>query len=47
MNINWNVAIAAAAGVALFGVTIWAVRQLPANAITRPIKQAADVVTSG
>lgn len=42
-NIDMKIAVSAAAGIALFGVIMFAVRKAPDNAITKPLKTAASV----
>jgi hypothetical protein len=44
-RISWGTVGSVAVGLALFGLMAYAVRMLPENAVTRPIKTAANVVT--
>lgn len=43
-NISWGTVGSVAVGIALFGLVMYGVKKLPNNQITRPVKQAADVV---
>ena len=43
-NINWGTVGSVAVGMAVFGLAIYAIKKLPSNAVTTPVKKAADVV---
>lgn len=39
-------ALGVAAGIALFGALLWAIRRAPTNAITSPVKKVADIAST-
>ena len=43
-NISWGTAGSVVVGLALFGGLMYAIRKAPNNAVTTPIKSAANVV---
>lgn len=45
-KINMRTVGSVAVGVALFGAAVWAIRSLPNNALTTPVKAAAAVATN-
>ena len=45
MNVNKTMVISVVVGLASFGALIWGVSKLPNNAITKPVKEAAKVVS--
>lgn len=45
-KIQWPVVGSVVVGLAAFGVAIWAVKKLPSNPVTAPVKKAADVVSN-
>lgn len=44
-NINYGTVGSVAVGIALFGLVMWAIRKAPSNAVTNPVKKAADIVS--
>ncbi len=42
-KIDLKVVVSVAIGVAAFGAVLWAIKRLPSNAVTAPIKKAAEV----
>lgn len=42
-NISWPVVGSVAVGIGLFGLTVWAIRKAPDNAVTTPVKRAANI----
>ena len=44
-KVNWRTVGSVALGMAVFGAVIYGVRMLPSNAVTDPIKSAANAVT--
>ena len=44
-NINWGTVGSVAVGIALFGGVLYAIRKLPDNAVTTPIKTGANIVS--
>jgi hypothetical protein len=45
-KVDLKTATSVAVGVALFGALVWAIRMLPANAVTTPVKKVADIATT-
>lgn len=45
-NINWAVAGSVVVGIALFGAMMYAVRRVPTNAVTAPLKTAAEIAAT-
>lgn len=45
-KVNTGVAVSVVAGLALFGLLVWAVRKAPANALTNPVKKVTDIATT-
>jgi hypothetical protein len=43
-NIQWGVVGSVVVGLAVFGGLVYAVAKLPSNSVTRPVKQAVDIV---
>lgn len=44
-NISWPVVGSVAVGIALFGGLMFAIRKAPKNALTKPVKEAADAIS--
>ena len=44
MNVDTKIVASVVAGIAIFGLTIWAIKKLPSNVVTKPIKEVADAV---
>lgn len=45
-DVDWRVAGSVVVGIGIFGLFLWGVRTLPTNAVTTPIKKAAEVVAN-
>jgi len=46
-KINYATVGSVAAGIALFGLIMYAVRKAPNNAVTTPVKKAAEIAAGG
>jgi len=47
MYVDKKTTISVMAGIAAFGAAVWAVKKLPSNAVTTPVKDVTNAVTNG